>query len=622
MVATTAHSTMIDDQPSQSPDHVAERSAEPALRNAAPMAAAAALLQACGGGSTGGSSSNTPTANTTPEPVVIATWSPPADAPYARFLQQAQFDSSETDIAAVKAKGYAAWLDEQIAMTPSQGGWDWLNSRGYGVVDKREFYFAEWYLSDYMIWNQIVRSPDAVRKRAALAMTEYFVVGIDGITQPWFKAFQLAHYYDILCNNAFGNFRKLLEEITLCVAMGSFLNTLNNEKEDLNTGRQPDENYAREVMQLFTLGVSQLNLDGTPKTDSNGSPLDSYTQADVSNLARVFTGYVTDESDGYTQSPVAPMYFTVANVGYTRKPMKLLPLRHSMLEKRFLGTVIAANTDGATSLKMALDTLFNHPNVGPFFSRQMIQRLVTSNPSAAYVRRVATIFNDNGSGVRGDLKAVFKAILLDDDARSAATLSSTTSGKLREPMLRFAQWARTFKLSSTIGTWKIRPANYGAVSLGQYPLRSPSVFNFFRPGYVPPNTQLATLKATSPEYQIVNESSVSQYINFMQDVLPRGVYVSAPELLEEPKMNMPTDGHDLVPDYATEIALTTNPTALVRRLNLILAAGRLSQTTENLMIDALQSDYITVNSSATAKLNNVCRAILFVMCAPEYLVQK
>jgi uncharacterized protein (DUF1800 family) len=599
-------------------DPVASRP-ETSLRSSAPLIAAAAFLQACGGGGAGGSTSSatTPATPTTPPPPVTPTWSPPADAPYARFLLQAQFDSSDSDIAAVKAKGYSTWLDEQMAVPSSQGGWDWLNSRGYGVVDKREFYFAEWYLSDYMIWNQIVRSPDQVRRRIALAMTEYFVVGIDGITQPWFKGFQLAHYYDILCNNAFGNFRKLLEEITLCVAMGSFLNTLNNEKEDPVTGRQPDENYAREVMQLFTLGVSQLNLDGTPKTDANGAPLDTYTQSDVTNLARVFTGYVTD-----TKSPVAPMYFNVANVGYTRKPMKLLSFRHSLLEKKFLGTTIPANTDGATSLKIALDTLFNHPNVGPFFSRQMIQRLVTSNPSPAYVKRVATIFNDNGSGIRGDLKAVFKAVLLDDEARSAATLSSTTHGKLREPMLRFAQWARTFKLNSKRGTWKINPPNYGSTTLGQYPLRSPSVFNFFRPGYVPPNTQLADLKATAPEYQIVNESTVSQYINFMQNVLPNGLYVSGPDLLEQPMMSASTDGFDLVPDYASEIALTNDPAALVRRLNLILAAGRLSQSTENLIISAVKSDNINANSSDTAKLYNVCRAILFVMCAPEYLVQK
>lgn len=585
------------------------------------VATAAAALEGCGGGGGGGGS--TPAAAApTPPPVVTPTWSPPADAPYARFLHQAQFDSSETDITAVKSKGYGAWLDEQMALPSSQSGWDWLNSRGYGVIDIRNFAQSDFYLVDFMIWNQLIRSPDQVRRRIALALTEFFVVNVDNMTEPWFKSFHIAKYFEILCDNAFGNFRKLLEEVTLSVAMGAFLNTLRNEKEDPATGRQPDENYAREVMQLFTLGVSQLNIDGTPKFDSSGNPLDTYTQADVTNLARVFTGYDTDQNAGFTKSPVPPFFFNIPNVGYTRNPMKFFSFRHSLLEKKFLGVTIPPNTDGPASMKIALDTLFNHPNVGPFFSRQMIQRLVTGNPSPAYVKRVATIFNDNGSGVRGDLKAVFKAILLDDEARGATSLSSPTHGKLREPMVRFAQWARTFKLNSKRGTWKIKPPDYGATTLSQTPFRAPSVFNFFRPGYVPPNTQFANDKATAPEFQIVNESTVSQYINFMQSILPNGLYVSAPDLIEQPMMSTSTDGFDLVPDYTAELALVSDPTALVRRLSLLLAAGRLSQNTETNIVNALKSDNITSSSSDTAKLYNVCRAILFVMSAPEYLVQK
>lgn len=580
-------------------------------------AAATALLDGCGGG---GASTSNGAAPVTP-PIVTPAWSAPTDAPYARFLQQAQFDSNEADIAALKSKGYAAWLDEQMALPSSGNAWDWLNSRGYGVIDIRNFAQSE-YVIDYMIWNQIVRSPDQVRRRIAVALTEYFVVNVDGMTEPWFKSFHLAQYFDILSSNAFGNFRKLLEEVTLSVAMGSFLNTLRNEKEDPTTGRLPDENYAREVMQLFTLGVSQLNVDGTPKVDANGNPLDTYTQSDVTNLARVFTGYVTDENAGYTKSPVPPFYFNIPNVGYTRNPMKFLSFRHSLLEKKFLGVTIPANTDGPASLKIALDTLFNHPNVGPFFARQMIQRLVTSNPSAAYVKRVATIFNDNGNGVRGDLKAVFKAILLDDEARNTASLTSSSHGKLREPMLRFAQWARTFKVTSKRGTWKFNPPNYGATTLAQYPFRASSVFNFFRPGYIPPNTQFATDKATAPEFQLVNESTVSQYINFMQNILPNGLYVTAPELIESPMMSTGTDGFDIVPDYSAELALVTDPTALVRRLNLLLAAGRLSQATETTIINAVKADNTSASSNDTAKLYTVCRAILFVMCATEYLVQK
>ena len=582
--------------------------------------AAAAALEGCGGG---GGSGTAPAATTpAPPPVVTPTWSPPADAPYARFLHQAQFDSSEADIAAVKSKGFSTWLDEQMALPSSQSGWDWLNSRGYGVIDIRNFAQSDFYLVDFMIWNQLIRSPDQVRRRIALALTEFFVVNVDNMTEPWFKSFHIAKYFEILCDNAFGNFRKLLEDVTLSVAMGSFLNTLRNEKEDPATGRQPDENYAREVMQLFTLGVSQLNIDGTPKLDSSGNPLDTYTQSDVTNLARVFTGYDTDQNAGFTKSPVPPFFFTIPNVGYTRNPMKFFPYRHSLLEKKFLGVTIPPNTDGPASMKIALDTLFSHPNVGPFFSRQMIQRLVTGNPSPAYVKRVATIFNDNGSGVRGDLKAVFKAILLDDEARSATSLASPTHGKLREPMVRFTQWARTFKLNSKRGTWKIKPPDYGATTLSQTPFRESSVFNFFRPGYVPPNTQFANDRATAPEFQIVNESTVSQYINFMQSVLPNGLYVSAPDLIEQPMMSTSTDGFDIVPDYTAELALVSDPTALVRRLSLLLAAGRLSQNTENNIVTALKADNITSSSSDTAKLYNVCRAILFVMSAPEYLVQK
>ena len=582
--------------------------------------AASALLAGCGGG--GGGAAPTASGQTPPAAPPPVIWSPPADAPYARFLQQAQFESSTVDIAAVKAKGYAAWLDEQMALPSSQGGWEWLQSRGYGVIDRREFYFAEWYLPDYMVWYQILKSPDQVRRRMALALSEFFVVGADGIAQPWFKAFQLAHFFDILCKHAFGSFRELLEEVTLCVAMGSFLNTLYNEKEDRVTGRLPDENYAREVMQLFTIGVDQLNLDGTPKTGADGRKLDAFTQEDVTNLARVFTGWVLDDSGGVTSITVGPFTNHVLNVEYTRKPMVLRPYRHSLLEKRFLGTTIPAGTDGSASLKAALDTLANHPNVGPFFARQMIQRLVTSDPSPAYVARVASVFNDNGNGKRGDLKAVFRTILLDDEARGAASLASPTHGKLREPMLRFAHWGRAFKLTSKAGTWKFNPPNWSGNSLSQYPLRAPSVFNFFRPGYVPPNTDFAARKATAPEFQLVNETSVSQYINFLQNILPNGLWVGGPELLEQPMGSTPTDGHDIKPDYSAELALVTDPAALVRHLNLILAAGRLSQATETTITDALKLDGTTATSSDNAKLYTVCRAVLFVMCAPEYLVQK
>ena len=573
-------------------------------------AAVTSFLAACGGGG-----SSTPAPPAISDKITFAT-----DYAAARFLQHAQFSSSEAEIASVKSMGASAWLDAQMNLPSSTGGWDWLTARGYSAIDSNKFYEMD-YHANYMAWYQILASPDGVRRRMALALSEFFVVGISGVSTVSWPQFAMAHYWDILCNNAFGNYRQLLEEVTLSIAMGEFLNTLGNQKEDPATGRLPDENYSREVMQLFTIGLQQLNTDGTV-VKVNGAPVDTFTQSDVSNLARVFTGYQADDSEGFFDSVVPPIY-RVRKVGYTRRPMKLNANRHSMLEARFLGAVVPAGTEGSAALKMALDTLFQHPNVGPFFGRQMIQRLVCSNPSPAYVGRVAAVFNNNGKGVRGDLAAVFKAILTDAEATQDAGLSSVTFGKLREPMVRIAQWGRTFKVKSLQGTWKIGNPNYSAVNaLGQSPLQAPSVFNFFRPGYVPPNTALAGMQYTAPEFQLVNESTTASYINYLEDNLMNGMWVRAPELITSPENQTATDGPDIVPDYSAEMALAGNAKALFARLNMLLCAGQLSDATLNDMVMAFASEPTTAASADNAKRAYVAKAIMFVMCCAEYLVQK
>lgn len=583
---------------------------QPPFKSTLTAMAATGFLEACGGG--GSSTTTTPPVS---DRITFA-----SDYAAARFLQHAQFSGSEADIAAVKSQGASAWLDAQMSTPSSIGGWDWLTARGYSAIDSNKFYEMD-YHANYMAWYQIMASPDGVRRRMALALSEFFVVGISGVSTLNWPQFAMAHYWDILCNNAFGNYRQLLEEVTLSIAMGEFLNTLGNQKEDAATGRLPDENYSREVMQLFTIGLQQLNVDGTV-VKVNGAPVDTFTQSDVSNLARVFTGYQADESEGFFDSVVAPSY-RVRKVGYTRRPMLLNANRHSMLEARFLGAVVPAGTDGAAALKIALDTLFQHPNVGPFFGRQMIQRLVCSNPSPAYVGRVAAVFNNNGKGVRGDLAAVFKAILTDTEATDAAGLSHPNFGKLREPMVRIAQWARTFKAKSIKGTWKIGNPNYSAVNaLGQSPLQAPSVFNFFRPGYVPPNTALAAMQYTAPEFQLVNESTTASYINYLEDNLINGMWVRAPELITSPENPTTTDGHDIVPDYSAEIALVGNPQALFARLNLLLCAGQLSDATLKDLISVFAYEPTTSNSDDYNKRAYVAKAIMFVMCCAEYLVQK
>ena len=469
-----------------------------------------------------------------------------------------------------------------------------------------------------MIWNQLMTSSDGVRKRLALALSEFFVVSLTGLDFSW-RSHAIAAWWDLLVANALGNYRTLLEAVTLNAAMGWYLNTKGNMKENPATGRAPDENYGREVMQLFSIGLYQLNADGTEKRDANGNKIETYTQADITNIARVFTGWDFDRTTNVnTVEPVSRR--TIPSTDFTRLPMRLTAANHSSLAATFLGTTVPANTDGTVALRTALDALFNHPNVGPFFGKQMIQRLVTSNPSPAYVARVAGAFANNGSGVRGDLKAVFAAVLLDDEARNPATATQPGFGKLREPILRFVQWGRTFGIQSARGSWKIGDASNPATQLGQSPLRSPSVFNFFRPGYVPPSTALSASQTPAPEFQLVNESTVGGYLNAMQNIVRNGIYVNAPD---QPNVGSnSTNGYDITATYSAELALVTDATALVRRLNLVLCAGQMSEANQNLIIGALNATPVTATSTDSVKLNRVAAAVLMVMGCSEYLIQK
>ena len=583
-----------------------------------------AALAACGGGSGDAPSVDpTPMPSPTPAPPVVPTPAPgtpsPAPAPAtpspapatptpspapatpsppapatpthitateaARFLQQAQFSASDADIAAVQAQGYAGWLDAQMSRGTSTTGWDWLMGQGYNQFSIR---YNNSY-ADHMIWNQLLTAPDPVRKRVALAWSEIMVVSTSTLDGTW-PSFAMAAYWDLLNQHAFGNYRQLLEAITLNPAMGAFLNTRGNKKANAS-GRVPDENYAREVMQLFSIGLYELNTDGTLR---GGAAKETYGPADVSNLARIFTGYNLNSPNKLHETDPQPY----------RVPMVLTAADHSPEPATFLGQTVASG-DGATRLRQALDIIFNHPNVGPFIARQLIQRLVTSDPSAAYVGRVAAVFNNNGAGVRGDLRAVTKAVLLDADARQNPSLQSPSWGKLREPMIRFVQWGRTFGATSADNRWILWDMSDASTQLGQSPLRSPSVFNFFRPGYVPPGTELARRGQTAPEFQLTNENSVAGYINFMHGVIAWGYGAAASRIS--------------VPDYTREMALVNDPAALVDRLNLLLAGGQLSAAT----LTTIRNAITTINpGSDWGRKTRVWSAIVLVMACPEYLVQK
>ncbi|MCC6814717.1 MAG: DUF1800 domain-containing protein [Rubrivivax sp.] len=548
---------------------------------------------------------------------------PTTDAEAARFLLHAQAFATDADIAELRRVGWAAWLDQQLTRAPGPSGWDWLVSRGYSAINEREYFFAE-APCQHMFWQQMMSAPDALRRRWAFALSEIFVVSAAGIggNTNW-PGFATTRFWDLLCEHGFGNYRTLLEAITLNPAMGGFLNTRGNQKEDPASGRVPDENYAREVMQLFSIGLVQLNIDGTPRLGPDGRPLETYTQSDVTHLARVFTGYECDFSGLSGLRSPKPPHPQIWPLPHVQRPMVVDASRHSMLEKRFLGVTIAPGTPAQESLRIALDTLFNHPNVGPFLARQLIQRLVTGNPSGAYVARVAAVFNHNSAGVRGDLGSVLRAILLDEEARGPAGLTSPTFGKLREPALRIAQWGRTFKVRSKAGSWKYAVGNWDPeTDLLQHPLNAPSVFNFFRPGYVPSSTAMAAAGATAPEFQLVNESSVAAYINYLEQILFQGIWVRAPELPYFPEQATATDGPDMAPDYSAELALVQDSPALVARLNLLLCANQLSAATQALIVRALDADRPNGYWEPQYLPFHVGRAIMLVMCSADYLVQR
>ncbi len=527
-------------------------------------------LTACGGG--GGGMSPAPSPGPAPPAPAL-----PSRLQAARFLSQAAMGASKANVDAVAAQGFDAWLDSQFAMPRAISHWDWLVQAGFATTatqDNQQGF-------DPVMWRQLISSADQLRQRVGMALLDFLVVGIDGVNVPW-RQFAVAAYVDVLWDGAFGNYRTLLQNISTNVAMGYYLTFAGNRKANAATGSVPDENYARELMQLFTIGLLKLNTDGSLQ---GGTAQETYTQDDITGLARVFTGWNIANNDNTTPDRM-------------RLPMTNNAALHETGAKTFLGSTIPAGTAGPQSLTMALDTIFNHANLPPFVCRQLIQHLVTSNPSAAYVGRIAQVFINNGSGVRGDLRAVIRAILLDTEAR-ADPGASTSYGKLREPVVRLTGWARAFNANSPSGAWAIGDTSSSGTRLGQSPGRSPSVFNFFRPGYTPPNTAIATAGLVAPEFQITNEPSVVAYVNYMAGLVQTGA-------------------GDFRADYADMIALAGDSQALIDEVDILLGAALGSATKASIKaaVDAIPT------SATNFALNRTYTAVLLTLAAPEYLVQK
>jgi uncharacterized protein (DUF1800 family) len=374
------------------------------------------------------------------------------------------------------------------------------------------------------------------------------------------------------------------------------------------------------VMQLFSIGVHELQADGRQRL-VGGKPVDTYTPADISGLAKVFTGFswVCPARDNNCFFGGSSGGVSDPDRGF--KPMVGYPAFHSQEEKRFLGTVIPAQTTANpdASLKTALDTLYNHANVGPFIGKQLIQRLVTSNPSPDYVAAVAAAFNNNGQGVRGDMKAVVKTVLLHPQAKA----TSNSSGLLRDPLLRTTAFMRAYGFNSDTGNFRMGNTDNPGTSLGMSPMRSPSVFNFFRPGYVPPGTQTAAAGLVAPEMQLAQETTAAGYVNFMRDAVAFGLGQNNAQV-----NGVTVNRRDLQGNFSADVALADKPADLVARANTLLLQGRMSNALRDEIVGAVSKMAIpalAANGSNQAQVDSAKRArvnavLLLVLAAPEYQV--
>ena len=580
----------------------------------------ACALAACGGGGGGSDAGGGATPPPPPPPPPPPAVEKPAtrDAA-ARFLAQSTYGPVDAQIDRLMDVGYAAWIDEQLALPATSHRTYWegrdaeikaanaANSAGQDQVFES-------------FWKQAVTGNDQLRQRVMFALSQIFVISMadDGVGG---NPRAVAAWMDMLGDKGLVNYRDLLEAVSRHPMMGVYLSHLRNQKADARTGRVPDENYAREVMQLFSIGLVELNEDGTAKT-TGGVTTDTYAPADISGLARVFTGFSWNCPDW----PDNSCFFNgsangVSDPDRSFKAMQGYPQYHSVEVKTFLGTTIPAQvtSNPDASLKSALDALAAHANVGPFIGRQLIQRLVTSNPSPAYVRAVAQTWANNGSGVRGDLKAVVKAVLMHPEARTV----SSTSGKVREPVLRLSAFLRAFPHTSDTGWWRVGNTDNAATSLGQTPMRSPSVFNFYRPGYVAPGSTSGAAGLAAPELQIAHETTAAAWVNYMRDNVASGTGATN-GVVNGQTLNR----RDIRPDFTAELALATDATALVDRVAQRLTYGSMGTTAKTDIATAVATLAIPASTGSnqaaidTAKRNRVNAAVLLVLVSPEFQVLK
>lgn len=529
-------------------------------------------LAGCGGGS----SPAEPPGPPPPPPIT--------KAEAFQFLNQATFGATETAADQLIGMREEAWIDDQMRK-PASLNLPFLQSlpivqpMGQMNADRVDIWF-----------RNALHGEDQLRQRVAFALSEIFVVSEVGALTG--RPYSTTSYYDLLVDNAFGNYRDLIEKVTLHPAMGVYLSMLSNEKPDVVNNIRPDENYARELMQLFSIGLIELNDDGTAKLDDQGKPKPTYDQSVIEGFAHVFTGWTYAHTPRF-RNPQPSLRSDV-------DPMVLWPGFHDTGPKKVLnGITIPAGQTGEQDLAAALDNIFNHPNVGPFIAIRLIHRLVTSNPSPAYVARVAGVFNDNGSGVRGDLGAVVKAILLDPEAHPA--VRTDADGKIKEPILRLTQLWRAYDATSASGRYPFRVVY---IIFGQGPLQAPHVFNFFSPFYAPPG-EIQDSGLVAPELEIATEYLNTFVTNFMLG-----------QVFERNSVNGNLRDDDVYVNFESEIAIAGDVDQLIDSVAGKLLGGEISETLRNEIAGMLAL------IPATETTVRAAEAIYFIVTSPEYAYQR
>ncbi len=541
------------------------------------------LLVACGGGGGGSDRSPNPINNPPPpDPGPTATELTEA----SKLLARTTFGPSYDDIYNAADAGLEDWLDQQFVLPVSRHEpivRRYLNEYGFDPAaipppgTFRRFAFYE----------QALTAPDQLRQLVAYALAQIFVVS-DNVDMIGINPLGLSSYYDMLLDNAFGNFRDLLEDVTLHPVMGLYLSHVNNARFNPATNTFPDENYAREVMQLFSIGLFELNPDGSQRLDGTGQPIPTYTNVEIREFSKIFTGL----SYGFSLGS-GPSFFG-RQEPVLHVPMAMFEDYHEPGQKTLLnGFVVPDGQTGMEDIDDALDNLFNHPNVGPFIGRLLIQRLVTSDPSPEYVARVSAAFDGDGSTPRGDMEAVLRAILLDPEAAEGI--------KLREPFLRYLHLNRGLNVTSSDTTWP----GYGFVAqflTQQHVLSAPSVFNFYLPSFSPAG-ELGDAGITAPEFQITNASTVVGMTNLI-----------AYALFTEQSIDTPDGFADITLDLTDYEDLADDPEALLNRIDLVFFANSMDNATRNAILTALQplAGDLTLRTQV---------ALYLALASPAYAVQ-